>query len=145
MRCPVPLTPIPELATGVRVFCSQWIVDHPISLGATGVSHPDTSVEAGAAVRTTLSTIQENVLRLFIAMGPMTDWELTARYWGAFPFDGEHDYAESSVRKRRTELEQYGFLRDSSARLVHPSVNQRSRVLWMLTEHFAGVVERCHV
>lgn len=69
----------------------------------------DTSHTAAASVQSQLNTIQREVLDAFKKLGSMTDKTLN----GLFSEDG---YAESTVRKRRSELTALGYLKDSGER-----------------------------
>lgn len=80
-------------------------MDHPHSR----TSDPHTSYEAGDSVDR--GTIRRNVLALFEQFPCMTDECLSQRYW-----DRYGPLPESSARKRRCELTQDGFIRDSGTR-----------------------------
>jgi hypothetical protein len=69
----------------------------------------DTSHAAAASVVDSLNRLQADVLDVFRMNGSMTDKTLNAC------FDG-FDYAESTVRKRRSELTALGLIKDTGER-----------------------------
>lgn len=69
----------------------------------------DTSHKAAASVQSQLHTIQREVLDAFNKLGSMTDKTLNGLF-------SEKNYAESTVRKRRSELTALGYLKDSGVR-----------------------------
>lgn len=68
---------------------------------------PSTSHAAGASIEAQLTTLQGEVLDTFKKLGSMTDKTLNDLFEG---------YAESTVRKRRSELTALGFIKDSGER-----------------------------
>lgn len=69
----------------------------------------DTSHAAAASVAGQLTDMQSEVLRCFKELGSMTDKTLNELF-------SDENYAESTVRKRRSELTALGFLKDSGTR-----------------------------
>ena len=69
----------------------------------------DTSHNAGASVTSLLTELQGEVLDAFKKLGSMTDKTLNELF-------ADKNYAESTVRKRRSELTELGYVRDSGVR-----------------------------
>jgi hypothetical protein len=84
---------------------------------------PDTSLAAARAVEPRLSDLQKIVWEYIRSRGTVIDSDLVA--WGI-----SQGYAESTLRKRRTELSQMGLLE-----LVGQRKNQRGRkeLVWQVT------------
>lgn len=73
---------------------------------------PTTSRDAAASVEGQLNTIQRDVLDAFKKHGSMTDAQLNKLF-----DDNGHNYAESTVRKRRSELTQLGLIKGTGERV----------------------------
>lgn len=84
---------------------------------------PPTSQEAARTVGKSLNDLQATVLEFIRQRGTVIDSDLVA--WGV-----SQGYAESTLRKRRTELSQMGLLE-----LVGQRKNQRGRkeLVWQVT------------
>ena len=86
-------------------------------------TNPGTSVAAAAAVEPRLSDLQKIVWEYIRSRGTVIDSDLVS--WGI-----SQGYAESTLRKRRTELSQMGLLE-----LCGQRKNQRGRkeLVWQVT------------
>lgn len=90
---------------------------------------PDTSHEAAAAfTEERLTEIQLAVLAFFRVKGRATDEDVEDALSGQYP-------AFSTLRKRRTDLVQRKFLRDSGARKLNR--NNRKMIVWEITPEAA--------
>lgn len=69
----------------------------------------DTSHSAGRSIEQTLKPLQKEVLRVFRELGDMTDPTLNDLF-------SDEGYAESTVRKRRSELTALGLIKDTGRR-----------------------------
>lgn len=69
----------------------------------------DTSHGAAATVQPTITKMQGEVLEAFKNLGSMTDAMLNSLF-------ADKGYAESTVRKRRSELTALGYIKDSGVR-----------------------------
>lgn len=87
-------------------------------------SDPETSYEAAQAAVEQLRVLQERVLNIFRADGPMCQHALIAAYRERY---GEV-VPESTVRTRCAELVAAGLVMDSGERVVLPS--HRRAVVW---------------
>lgn len=75
----------------------------------------DTSHAAAASVEAQLTNLQSDVLDAFIQHGSLTDLRLNELF-------KDRGYAESTVRKRRSELAELGYVKDSGNRVGRHAV-----------------------
>jgi hypothetical protein len=71
--------------------------------------HTDPSTSHNAAKDIDLTALQSDVLDAFLLHGSLTDKQLNTMF-------APSNYAESTVRKRRSELTALGYLKDSGDR-----------------------------
>ena len=75
---------------------------------------PDTSYISGKAILDSLGKIQRNVVSVFMEHGHLTDLQLHRLCCERFG-----NKAESTYRKRRSELTEFGIVVDSGERVNH--------------------------
>ena len=97
-------------------------VNDPELVGLVRRPEYETSIEGATTIAPRRSQLQLRVLRSFAIYGPMTDEELRA-----IP-EFEH-MAESTVRKRRTELFQQGLVNPIGKK---PNSRGRNMLIWSI-------------
>jgi hypothetical protein len=80
----------------------------PVERNRSRVNDHHTSESAGESVQKGLNELQTRVMLAISECGPMTDGELERTIKA--PVNAKKPYAYSTVRKRRTELCQAGYL-----------------------------------
>lgn len=95
----------PRKNRGAEGFPEPDLFSYAATLGMVRKSNPETSVKAAERILVCRTKLHEKILVLLKASGLMTDEELENHpeiSWG--------QYAPSTVRKRRSELYQAGFI-----------------------------------
>lgn len=94
-----------------------------IASALTRSTDPDTSREAAASVMDRLTDLQRMVYDFIRERGTAIDSDIVA--WGFL-----HGYAESTLRRRRTELAQMGLLEVCGRR---KNKRNRRELVWQVT------------